>query len=214
MEKEPLALVSFDLDGTILHDRIMYHLRVPKQLHEKIVAQDELYDQGKQSYEEALRLQYDLLKGLNPDQISPDPRKLPLVKDLDRVTRELKRRHVRVVILTDNPSFAVEPLKRYGFDDIIASEIATLDRALTNRTKLLTNKLSGLQEYCQVKGIETGRCAHVGDWVNDIVVFKGVGLSVAFNPSEKEVARSASFCVRSDSLLDVFRVLEPSLPKY
>ena len=121
---------------------------------------------------------------------------------------------MKVVILTDNPSFAVEPLKRYGFDDIIASEIATSDGVLTSTAKLLTNKLSGLQEYCQAKGIETGRCAHVGDWVNDIVVFRGVGLSVAFNPSEEEVARSASFCVKSDSLLDVFRVLEPSLPKH
>ncbi len=212
VKNRSVALVSFDLDGTILHGRIMYHLRVPADLHEKIAAQDVLYDQGRQSYEDALRVQYSLLEGMRPDEIAPDPRELPLIKDLGTAIQELKRSHVRVVILTDNPSFAAEPLKSFGFDDIIGSEIATSNGMLDRTTKLLTNKLLGLRDYCQEIGIPTVCCAHIGDWINDIVVFKGVGVSVALNPSEDEVSESASFCVRSDSLLDVLRVLKPFLP--
>jgi len=212
VQNHSIALVSFDLDGTILHGRIMYHLRIPAGLHEKIVAQDVLYDQGKQSYEDSLRVQYSLLEGMRPDQIAPNVRELPLIRDLGTAIQELRRSHVRVVILTDNPSFAAEPLKSFGFDDIIGSEIATSNGMLDKTTTLLTNKLVGLRDYCHKTGIPTACCAHIGDWINDIVVFKGVGLSVAFNPSEEEVSESASFCVRSDSLLDVLRVLEPFLP--
>ena len=211
VKNHSIALVSFDLDGTILHGRIMYHLRVPADLRKKIAAQDVLYDRGRQSYEDALRVQYSLLEGMRPDEIAPDPCELPLIKDLGTAIQELKRSHVRVVILTDNPSFAAEPLKSFGFDDIIGSEIAIFNGLLGKTRTLLTDKLIGLREYCHKIGIQIACCAHIGDWVNDIVVFKGVGVSVALNPSDDEVSKAASFCVRSDSLLDVLRVLQPFL---
>ena len=120
---------------------------------------------------------------------------------------------VRCIIFTDNPSFAAEPLKKAGFHDIIGSEAETSNGTLTGRMKLLTNKLEGLQEYCSQHGIDLMSCAHVGDWTNDIVVFKAVGLSVAFNTSDENVSRAATYAVNSESLLDVYRVLEPSLPR-
>jgi phosphoserine phosphatase len=116
------------------------------------------------------------------------------------------------VILTDNPSFAAEPLKELGFHDIIASEIEISNGVLAPRMKLLTNKLDGLREYCGQHNIELPSCAHVGDWTNDVVVFKAVGVSVAFNASEQSVSKAATYVVDSDSLLDVYRVLEPNLP--
>jgi phosphoserine phosphatase len=116
------------------------------------------------------------------------------------------------VILTDNLSFALEPFRKFGFHDIIASEAEISNGALTGRMKLLTNKLVGLREYCKRHEIELASCAHVGDWTNDIVVFRAVGLSVAFNASIDSVTRAATYTVNSDSLLDVYRVLEPNLP--
>jgi hydroxymethylpyrimidine pyrophosphatase-like HAD family hydrolase len=83
---------------------------------------------------------------------------------------------------------------------------------LTGAARVLANKLVGLREYCNRRGIELSSCAHVGDWTNDIVVFNSVGLSVALNPSEESVSKAATHTVNSDSLLDVYRVLEPNLP--
>ena len=74
------------------------------------------------------------------------------------------------------------------------------------------NEYESLREYCIRGGIEITHCAHVGDGFNDVVAFKGLGLSVAFNPHEENVSRTATYQVRSDSLLDVYRVLEPNLP--
>jgi len=212
MKNTQLRLVSFDVDGTVLRGRILDYVKVPKALHEKVAALDELFFQGKLGYEETLEIQFALFEGLEKHEIAPDPETLPVIGDLETTLGKLKRSGVRVVILTDNPCFAVQPLTRFGFQDIIATQVETSNGTLTRRMKLLTNKLEGLREYCQRHRIELACCAHVGDWVNDVAVFKGVGLSVAFNPSEEEVSKAATYVVNSDSLLDAYHVLEPHLP--
>jgi len=214
MKNQKLELVSFDLDGTILRGRILDYVHVPKALHENIAALDELLFRGRLGYEETLRVQYALFAGMRTQEIAPDPERLPLIEDLDTTVEMLKDAGVRVVVLTDNPSFAAEPLRAHGFQDIIASEIETSDGVLTNRMRLLTNKLDGLRAYCERKEVELVSCAHVGDWINDVVVFKGVALSVAFNSCEEEVSKAAKYRVNSRSLFDVYRVLEPNLPDH
>lgn len=212
MKQPRLELVSFDLDRTILRGRILQHLRIQKPLQEKLAALDVLFEQGKVGYEEAVQIQYSYLVGLKADEIAPQLADLSLVKDLFATAQRLRSSRVRVVILTDNPSFAVDPLKASGFDDIIGSEIEISNGVLTNRMSILTNKLEGLRHYCERNGIRLDCCAHVGDWLNDIAVFNAVGLSVAFNPSEERVSKAATYTVRSDTLLDVYRVLEPHIP--
>jgi phosphoserine phosphatase len=212
MKNLRLRLVSFDVDWTVLQGRILEYVKIPKDLHDKIAAVDKRFFQGKLGYEETCEVEFSLFEGLKADEIAPDPEKLPLIRDLEATLEKLKNSGVRVVMLTDNPSFAVQPLRVFGFQDVIATEAESSNGILTGRMKLLANKLSGLREYCQRQRIEMRSCAHVGDWINDIVVFKGVGLSVAFNTSDEEVAKAATHVVRSDSLLDVYRVLEPYLP--
>jgi HAD superfamily phosphoserine phosphatase-like hydrolase len=212
MKNLQLKLVSFDLDGTILRGRILDYAKIPEALHRKIVEQDELYAEGRLGYEETLRMEFALFRGMKVHEVAPDVQTLPLVNDLEATIQRLRNASVRTVILTDNPSFAAEPLMKLGFHDTIASEVETLNGVLTGRINPLTNKLAGLREYCSRHKIELALCAHVGDWTNDVVVFKGVGLSVAFNTSEESVSKAATYTVNSDSLLDVYRVLEPNLP--
>jgi len=207
-----LELVSFDLDGTILRGHMLDYANIPEELHRKITEYDELFFGGKLEYEEMLQVEFSLFKGMKVDGIIPEVKKLPLVRDLHTTIQRLRNAGTRALILTDNPSFAAEPLRKFGFQDIIASEAETLNGAFTGRMKLLTNKLVGLRDYCKRHGIELTSCAHVGDWMNDIVVFQAVGLSVAFNPSEASVSKAATYTVNSDSLLDVYEVLKSSLP--
>jgi HAD superfamily phosphoserine phosphatase-like hydrolase len=212
MKNLHLKLVSFDLDGTIVRGHILDYTKIPEALHRKILEHEELFVEGKLGYEETLRMQFALFRGMKIDEVAPDVETLPLIEDLDATIQRLRNAGVRTVILTDNPSFAAQPLMKLGFDDTIASEVEISNGALTGRINLLTNKLAGLREYCGQHRIELASCAHVGDWMNDVVVFRGVGLSIAFNTSEECVSQAATYTVKSDSLLDVYRVLEPSLP--
>jgi HAD superfamily phosphoserine phosphatase-like hydrolase len=212
MKNLHLKLVSFDLDGTIVRGHILDYTKIPEVLHQRIVEHEELFVEGKLGYEETLRMQFALFRGMNVHEVAPDLETLPLINDLDATIQRLRNAGVRTVILTDNPSFAAEPLMKLGFNDTIASEVETSNGTLTGRINLLTNKLVGLREYCSQHKIKLASCAHVGDWMNDVVVFKGVGLSVAFNTSEESVSQAATYTVNSDSMLDVYRVLEPSLP--
>jgi len=207
-----LELVSFDLDGTIVRGHTLDYANIPEKLHRKITEYDELFFGGKLEYEEMLQVELSLFRGMKVDGIAPEVEKLPLVRDLHATIQRLRNAGTRALILTDNPSFAAEPLRKFGFQDIIASEVETLNGAFTGRMKLLTNKLVGLREYCKRHGIGLTSCAHVGDWTNDIVVFRAVGLSVAFNSSEASVSKAATYTVHSDSLLEVYKVLEPNLP--
>jgi phosphoserine phosphatase len=213
MKNSQLEVVSFDLDGTILRGHILAHTRIPETLHKKIVEHDALFFNGKLGYEETLAAQFGLFAGMRIEEIAPDPDKLPLIGGLHETLGALKCAGVACLVLTDNPSFAADPLGKFGFQGIIGSEVEAPNGVLTGRIKLLTNKLEGLQNYCGRHGIGLESCAHVGDWVNDIVVFKAVGRSVAFNASEESVSRAATYTVNSDSLLDVYRVLEPDLPR-
>jgi len=207
----PLELVSFDVDGTILRGRILNHLRIPKEYLDDIAGSHELFHQGRLGYEETLRATFSLLAGMRASEIAPHAADLPLLNDLGTTIERLNHKGARAMILTDNPSFAVEPLRVYGFQGVIASEIEADDGVLTDRMRILTNKLQALREYCMKEGIEITRCAHVGDGFNDVVAFKGVGLSVAFNSREDNVSRAATYSVNGDSMLDVYRVLETNL---
>lgn len=213
MENAPIKVVSFDVDGTILRGRILDYLRVAAECHDKIEALHESYHQGKLGYEDTLHAQFSLLAGMNASEIVPNVNALPLISDLRTTIERLKVRGAKSVILTDNPSFIVNPLRTYGFQEVIASEIEIRNGVVTNRMHLLTNKLQAIRAHCLKEGIEITRCAHIGDGFNDVVAFRGVGLSVAFNSHEDEALRASTYRVNSNSMLDVYRVLEPFLAK-
>jgi phosphoserine phosphatase len=212
IQKPKVKLVSFDLDGTILKGHILEHLRIPMKLHNEIMAQDELFFQGQLTYEQTLEIQFRMLAGLKAAEIAPDVNDLPLIGDLERTLEKFDEAGATAVVLTDNPSFAAEPLRKCGFQKIIGSEIQASRGFLTHKMRLLRNKFDGLRLYCERNRLQVISCAHVGDWVNDIPVFEKTAVSVAFNWDEKEVSEAATYSVRSDSLLDVYRVLEPHLP--
>ena len=213
MAVKALELVSFDVDGTILRGRILNYLRISKECHDQIEFLHESYHNGRLGYEDTLRAQFSLLAGMKVSEIAPKLTDLPLVSDLRATVERLSLKGVKVVVLTDNPSFAVDPVRSYGFKDVISSEIEIQGGLLTNRMRILTNKLHALRKYCLEDGLDIARCAHVGDGFNDVVAFKGVGLSIAFNSNDEEASSAATYRVNGNSMLDVYRVLETNLGK-
>jgi phosphoserine phosphatase len=148
LDGKVLELVSFDVDGTILRGRIIKHLRIPKESRDEIKRLEELFLRGRLGYEEILRDQFLILKGMRADDIAPYVADLPLIDDVQATIERLKLMGVKALILTDNASFIVAPLRICGFQEVIGSEIEIQGGIITDRMKLLTNKLRPLREYC------------------------------------------------------------------
>lgn len=66
-------------------------------------------------------------------------------------------------------------------------------------------KIDALQEICEKLSINLQQCAYVGNGLNDIPLFKVVGLPIAFNAQKPEVRKAAKIVVDGD---DISRILQ------
>jgi phosphoserine phosphatase len=106
------------------------------------------FTKGGLGCEEILRAQFLLVTGMRAHEITPHVMDLPLVARRSSIIERLKLMGVKALILTDNASFIVAPLRICGFQEVIGSEIEIQGGIITDRMKLLTNKLRPLREYC------------------------------------------------------------------
>ena len=65
------------------------------------------------------------------------------------------------------------------------------------------NKDQVLGAIAQELGVPLTQCSAVGDSRNDIPMFQAAGFSIAFNPSNEEVAEAASTIIVSEDALDL-----------
>lgn len=211
MGRKKFKLISFDLDGTLF--------KVPacKYLTEKYGCGDmreqyrALYMKGEMSYFDYLNAVHGLLYGKSIDEMHKQLDEIPKVMEIEKTVSLLKENGIKVVILSDNPTYISGYLKRYGFDDVLGSEAKIENGMVGKETYVAIEKSECLKLYCGSHNIRLDECIHVGDWDNDISVFGAVGFSVAFNPKNENVAKAARIVVNSDNLLDVYEELEGNL---
>jgi phosphoserine phosphatase len=122
----------------------------------------------------------------------------------------LKSYNIEVIVLTDAPSYFKKYFERFGFDNFIGLEVKVENGKIVSGIKNISNKLDRLKNYCDIKGYSLDECVHIGDNVNDIVVFEKV-FGIAFNPKNEETAKSARYCIYSDDLYDVLKIIEQIL---
>ena len=200
-----IELVVFDVDGTLTK-----HSSVWWRLHQHFGTTDE----GKQYYDRyfAGEITYDMWADLDAG--------LWKGKTLDEVMKV-----VAATQLTPGSKEAIETLKDYGLKtailsgglDIMANDIGRrvgIDYVLTNtlhhKDGVLTGKVDNLVAWGgksdAVHQINTHfdipleKTAFVGDGRNDMSVFKVVGLAIAYNPEDQEVADSANVAIYEDDL--------------
>jgi phosphoserine phosphatase len=99
-------------------------------------------------------------------------------------------------------------IERFGFEGYVGSKVGVRDGIVTNEIEPLPDKRLGLRKYSAWTGIPLSRCAHVGDWINDVPVFRVVRYSVALNAQTEKIKASASYHIETDDLLDVYRHLQ------
>jgi phosphoserine phosphatase/DNA-binding HxlR family transcriptional regulator len=82
----------------------------------------------------------------------------------------------------------------------------------TNEYSDYDDKIALVEWFERTCGIDPTRIAYVGDDVNDIPVFRKVGLPIAFNATKKSVEDAAKVVVHGDDLSEILKLLGLELP--
>src|SRR5712692_11178805 len=202
------SLVSFDLDGTIFRRAALTMAARNLGIGERWDAYDEMYHHNRITLKECLDNQYKLLSGQHLEEVLREVSKADVIENVRETVVKLQGHGLGVILLTDNPDFLCAYLvERFGFNGYVASKVAVKDGTITEEILSLPDKREGLRKYCSWLSISVKKCIHVGDWLNDIPVFRVVGHSVALNSKFEKVKRTASKVLNTDNLLDVYNHL-------
>jgi phosphoserine phosphatase len=206
------ALVSFDVDGTIFRRAALTAAAPALGIGEKWNHYDEMEAHRRITKKECLDLQFKLLAGKGLDEVLREVSKVEAMRNTRETVEKLQGLRLGVVLLTDNPDFLCTYLvERFGFNGFVASKVPVKNGVITEEIQSLPDKLEGLKKYCKWLSIPLEKCVHIGDWDNDLPVFRSVGYSIALNSKTDKVKAAASHAIQTDDLLDVYRHLT-SLP--
>jgi HAD superfamily phosphoserine phosphatase-like hydrolase len=209
MPLSSFSMVSFDVDGTIFRKAALTQAARSLGIGEKWDSLDEMYHHRRITLRECLASEYKLLQGMKLADILREVSKVEVIKNVRETVEKLQGHRIRVVLLTDNPDFlCAYMIERFGFEGYVGSKVGIKDGIVTGEIEPLPDKRLGLRKYCAWTGIPPSRCAHVGDWINDVPVFRIVRYSIALNAKTEKVKASASYNIETDDLLDVYHHLQ------
>ena len=202
-------LVVFDMDGTLLADRLIFTLADKFGFRKKL----ETIIEGSSPECEKTRRIARLLTGVSVQQFYHVLSLIPLSVGAEAAVRELKHRGYILAIISDSYTLATEWLKKkLGFDYTIANELGVENGRLSGEVKMPLGwskteeqclkhsvcKLSALVQLSQKTGIPLDRCVAIGDNLSDVCMLEKAGLGIAFNPKRPRVEEAADVVITED----------------
>ncbi|MEA3200326.1 MAG: phosphoserine phosphatase [Thermoplasmata archaeon] len=189
-----LKLVSFDLDGTLIHPAIFNAVADPLGFGDKLEETTRLYFAGKMSADETFHADYKHFVGR---EVAPMHEAL---RASDRWTpglaEAIERLHgagLRVAVTTDQPDWLVAMTREmFGVDDLVCSQGDVRHGRVAGSYHLAHDKWANLQRLLRARRIDPREACHVGNGRNDVPVFRSVGWSLAVWPMHADVAAGAA----------------------
>jgi len=208
-----IRAVVFDLDGTLTPVASIW-----QYIHEALGTWEShgarylaKYLAGEIDYRTFALLDAGTWAGRRREELLALANGIPLRPGAVEVARELRARGVRLAILSSGLDLLAARVARdLGCAVWVANGLGTRDGRLDGRVHIRVgwhDKPARLPALCRKLGVRPCEVAVVGDGVGDALVFDRVGLAVAFNPAEEEVARRADVVVRAEDLRAVLPVL-------
>ncbi|MFX1296042.1 MAG: HAD-IB family phosphatase [Promethearchaeota archaeon] len=210
-------LVCFDLDGCLTEKNdswsfIHRHLGV----WEQAIKHRKLFFNGKIDYQEWADLDVGLWKGTPIGKLNEIIKQIKLRPCIEDIVNELKKRDLILIIISSGLSLFADRIKKeFNFDYAFAnSVIIGNDKKLTGECNVNINYDNKhevlnhvLKEILKPYNIKLKECIAIGDGENDMHLFRSVGFSIAFNPVNERVARSADIAVKNGGLLKVLSII-------
>ncbi len=213
-----IELVVFDVDGTLTK-----HSSVWWRLHEHFGTTLEgklYYDQyfaGEISYDQWAELDVELWKGKALEEVMKVVEATQLAPGAKEVIQALKEHNVRTAILSGGLDVMANDIgRRVGIDYVLTNSLHHENGILTGEVENLVpwgGKADEVHHINEHFGIPLEKTAFVGDGRNDISVFKVVGLAIAYNPEDQEVADAANIVIQEDDLRSILPHVIPGFPR-
>ena len=200
-----IELVVFDVDGTLTK-----HSSVWWRLHEHFgttVKGRLYYDQyfaGEITYDQWADYDAALWKGQTVDEVMKVVKDTQLTYGSQETIESLRKYGVKTAILSGGLDIMANDIgQRVGIDFVLTNRLHHKDGILTGAVDNLVawgGKADEIHQINEHFEISLEKTAFIGDGRNDISVFKVVGLAIAYNPEDEEVANTADVVIREDDL--------------
>ncbi|RDE13936.1 MAG: phosphoserine phosphatase [Candidatus Thorarchaeota archaeon] len=200
-----IKLVVFDVDGTLTR-----HTSIWWRLHEVFGTQEEgrvffdKYFAGEITYRQWANSDASLWKGKSLSRVMEIVRTTELVPGAKETVSALKKMGINVAILSGGVDLLADDVAaRVGIDYVMTNKLRHTNGMLTGEVEVLVEwgrKVRHIKQVADHFAVSLKETAFVGDGLNDISVFRRVGLSIAFRPERQEVADAAQAVVRDDDL--------------
>ena len=145
-----------------------------------------------------------LWKGKTLDEVMTVVEATQLTLGAEEAIKTLKEHDLKTAILSGGLDVMANDIgRRVGIDYVLTNILRHEDGILTGEVENLVawgGKADVVQQISKHFEIPLEKTAFVGDGRNDMSVFKVVGLSIAYNPEDQDVADAANVVVHDDDL--------------
>lgn len=198
-------LVVFDVDGTLTkHSSVWWRLH---QHFDTTIEGKLYYDQyfaGEIDYDTWADLDAGLWKGKTLEEVMKVVEATQLTLGAKETIQTLKDHDLKTAILSGGLDVMANDIgRRVGIDYVLTNILRHENGILTGEVDNLVawgGKADVVRQLNKHFKIPLENTAFVGDGRNDMSVFEVVGLSIAFNPEDQDVADAANIVVRDDDL--------------
>ena len=209
--KSRWGLVAFDMDGVLVNYTSSWtwvhdHFKIDNE--ETLLA----YIQGRIDDREFMRRDIrrwmDLKAGFCRIDLEAILDPVPIIDGIAHTVKALHAAGAKVVIVSGGLDMTAGRIAREnGFDGYMANGVeCDQNGSLTGEGILrvdLTNKGAALRSFQQLYGVDDTRTVSIGNSFVDVSMFALSGLSIAFNPIDEHVKKSADMVVNAKDLREV-----------
>jgi len=139
----------------------------------------------------------------------------PLMNGAEETFIELKKRGYKTAVITGSfKALAERAQGLLGIDYIIAHcDLVFNENGSLKQWFLIPcdfdEKMRYLNKLAKELNLNPSQCAFIGDEVNDIPIFKKVGLSIAFNCFKEEVKKAVNIVIDKKDLKEILKYFPP-----
>lgn len=212
-----MKLAVFDLDGTIIGTITNFW----KFICEEHGCDMEKKEQAYQNYYKNL-ITYDewvthdvglwIEKGVTKQKLVDSIKKLEVMPGAIETIKELKKRGIKVGIISDSLDIALQcliPDSEELFDDIMVNKLFFDDEGNISGWEPtpygIEKKADGLKEIAKREGFDLKECVFVGDGRNDANAVRIAGLGISFNSSSEELDKAADVVIKNKDMREILK---------